>query len=265
MKKTILSILTATALLALSAVSARAQYFDHLGLGITAGIDGFGLELAAPIGNQLQLRLGGSMFPPMMRPHQVFRFEETSDHEMTDVDIEAVPMFGGANLMLDWHPAGIKWFFLTAGMYAGTSKVLTFRNKAPFLEEDDWGTEGIMVGKVFVTTDEKGIAEGTLNVWPVRPYAGIGFGNAIDPAKRVCFNFELGAAFTNGYQVKVTGENIETGTTGVVRLTSADLYTGDVDGDRTDKHNYEDRLVIDKMGKFPVVPMIKFGLYIRLF
>jgi hypothetical protein len=265
MKRILILTAMAALLMVLPSQRASAQYFNHLALGVTAGIDGFGLELAAPIGNQLQLRLGGSMFPPMLRPHHTFRFEETSEHEMADIDLEAVPMFGGANLMLDWHPAGNKWFFITAGMYAGTSKVLTIRNRAPFLDEEDWGHEGIMVGKVFVTTDEKGIAQGTLNVWPVRPYAGIGFGNAINPSKRVCFNFELGAAFTNGYRVKVTGENIETGEVGVVQVSSADLYTGEVDGDRTNKDNYEDKLIIDKMAKFPVVPMVKFGLYIILF
>ena len=48
-------------------------------------------------------------------------------------------------------------------------------------------------------------------------------------------------------------------------MTSSDFYIGEDDGDRTDKNNYEDKLLIDKMGKFPIVPMIKFGLYIRLF
>ena len=265
MKKLVIIPLLAAVLMLLPSHRASAQYFDHLALGVTAGIDGFGLELAAPLGGQFQVRLGGSFFPPMFSPHHNFHFEETKKHEEAEVDVEAVPMFGGANLMFDWHPGGNKWFFVTAGMYAGTSKVLTIRNKAPFLDEEDWGKEGVMIGKVFATTDEKGIAHGSLNVWPVRPYAGIGFGNAINSSKRVCFNVELGAAFTNGYAVKVTGENIETGETGVVRVTSSDLYTGEVDGDRTDKNNYEDKLIIDKMGKFPVVPMIKFGLYIRLF
>ena len=266
MKRTILLTAVAALLMMLPAQRASAQYFNHLALGITAGIDGFGLELAAPLGNQFQMRVGGSFFPPMFRPHHVFHFEETAEHEMADVDVEALPLFGGANLMFDWHPAANKWFFITAGVYAGSSQVLTIRNKRPFLKEEDWGHKGLMIGdNVFASTDEKGIAHGTLNVWPVRPYAGIGFGNAIDPNKRVCFNVELGAAFTNGYQVKVSGENYETGDEGVVRVTSSDFYIGEDDGDRTDKNNYEDKLLIDKMGKFPIVPMIKLGLYIRLF
>ena len=251
MKKTILSILTAAAMLALSAVNARAQYFDHLALGITVGVDGFGLELAAPLGNQFQVRAGYSMLPPMWKPHKVFSLTETASHDKTDVDIEAIVKLGGANLMFDWHPAG-KGFFLTAGMYAGARKVLTVRNREPFLDEEDWGTAGLEIGNVVVTTDEKGIAQANLKVWPVRPYVGLGYGTAIDATKRVGFNVELGTCFTGGYKVYATGTNLETGESGEVHATSSAL-------------NNEDQGIVDKMGKFPILPILKAGLFIRLF
>ena len=251
MKKTILSILTATALLALSAVSARAQYFDHLGLGITVGVDGFGLELAAPLGNQFQVRAGYSMLPPMWKPHKVFSLTETASHDKTDVDIEAIVKLGGANLMFDWHPAG-GGFFITAGMYAGARKILTIRNREPFLDEEDWGSAGLEIGNVVVTTDEKGIAQANLKVWPVRPYVGIGYGNAIKADKRVGFNIELGTCFTGGYKVYATGTNLETGESGEVMATSTAL-------------NNEDKGIVDKMGKFPILPLLKAGIFIRLF
>ena len=250
MKKTILSILMA-ALFALSAVNARAQYFDHLALGITVGVDGFGLELAAPLGNQFQVRAGYSMLPPMWKPHKVFSLTETASHDKTDVDIEAITKLGGANLMFDWHPAG-KGFFLTAGMYAGARKVLTVRNREPFLDEEDWGTAGLEIGNVVVTTDEKGIAQANLKVWPVRPYVGLGYGTAIDATKRVGFNVELGTCFTGGYKVYATGTNLETGESGEVHATSSAL-------------NNEDQGIVDKMGKFPILPILKAGLFIRLF
>ena len=47
MSKLIIFILTVVALAAFPSQHASAQYFDHLALGISAGVDGFGLQLAA--------------------------------------------------------------------------------------------------------------------------------------------------------------------------------------------------------------------------
>ena len=274
MKKIFTLTLMAAALMLLPSQHASAQYFDHLALGVTVGIDGFGLELAAPLGGQFQVRAGYSMLPPMWKPHSVFHLEESKEHNKVDVDLEAITKLGGANLLVDWHPGGNNFFFITAGMYAGSPKILSVRNKAPFLDEEDWGKEGIVINNVMVTTDDKGIVEGSLNVWPVRPYVGLGFGNAINANKRVCFNFELGTCFTKGYTVKVTGENLETFESGTVPVTSADLWKKETAGcsytdadaeARADKNNYEDRLILEKMGKFPLLPVVKFGLYVRLF
>lgn len=252
MKKTIVFSVIAAVLMLLPSQRASAQYFDHLALGVTVGIDGFGLELAAPLGNQFQVRAGYSYLPPMWKPHAVVHLKETTDHNQTDVDIEAITRLGGANLMFDWHPGGNEFFFLTAGMYAGSPKILTVRNRKPFLEEKDWGKEGLVIGDVMVVTDDKGIAEGSLHVWPVRPYVGLGFGNAVNAYKRVGFNVELGTCFTGGYKVKVTGENLETFESGTVVVRSADI-------------DNEDKGILDKMAKFPILPVLKFGLFVRLF
>ena len=251
MRKLIIFILTVVALAAFPSQRASAQYFDHLALGVSAGVDGFGLQLAAPIGNQFQMRAGYACLPPMWKPHAVINLEETKNHSKTVVDIEAVVLFHNANIMFDWHPAG-KGFFITAGAYAGPSKVLTVRNRKPFLDEEDWGTAGLVVGKTMVTTDDKGICRADLKVWPVRPYVGIGYGTPVKADKRVGFNIELGTCFTGGYKVYVTGKNLETLEQGIVRVKSADL-------------DNEDKGIVDKMGKFPILPMLKAGLFIRLF
>jgi len=230
---------------------ASAQYFNHLGLGVTVGIDGFGLELAAPLGGQFQVRAGYSMLPPMWKPHHVFELEETADHSMTSVDIEAIVKLGGGNLMFDWHPGG-KAFFITAGAYAGARRILSIQNKEPFLDEEDWGSAGLKIGDIVVTTDDRGIAQANLKVLPVRPYLGIGVGNAIRADRRVCFNVELGACYTGGYKIMATGTNLQTGESGEVTATSAVL-------------NNEDDGLVDKISAFPVLPLLKMGLYIRLF
>ena len=82
MRKLIIFILTVVALAAFPSQRASAQYFDHLALGISAGVDGFGLQLAAPIGNQFQMRAGYACLPPMWKPHAVINLEETKNQVM---------------------------------------------------------------------------------------------------------------------------------------------------------------------------------------
>lgn len=251
MKKLYTFIILAAALAVLPSFSASAQYFDHLALGLSVGVDGFGLELAAPIGGQFQMRAGYACLPPMWKPHKVFHLAPKPDHEEVDVDIEAFVLFHNANLLFDWHPAG-KGFFFTVGAYAGPSKVMTLRNRKPFLDEEDWGSAGIVLGNTMVTSDDKGEVRAELKVWPVRPYVGFGYGTPVKADKRVGFNVELGTCFTGGYKAYVTGKDLNTGDSGMVRVTSEGL-------------NNEDKGLVDKMGKFPILPMFKAGIFVRLF
>ena len=253
MRKLIIFILTVVALAAFPSQRASAQYFDHLALGISAGVDGFGLQLAAPIGKQFQMRAGYSCLPPMWKPHKSFHFEEGEDHHDAEVDIEALVLFHNANLMFDWHPAG-KGFFFSVGAFAGPSTALTVRNRNQFLAEEDWGTSGIWVGDVLVTSDPNGNVAGKIKIWPVRPYVGFGYGTPVRADKRVGFNIELGTCFTN-YKVSVTGRDYSeygTGELTEVTVTSENL-------------NNEDKGIVDKMRKFPILPMLRFGVFFRLF
>ena len=251
MKKLYAFLIVAAVLTALPSQRASAQYFDHLALGLSVGVDGFGLQLAAPIGNQFQMRAGYACLPPMWKPHAVINLEETANHTKTEVDIEAFVVFHNANIMFDWHPAG-KGFFITAGAYAGPGKVFTVRNRKPFLDEEDWGSAGVVIGNTMVTSDEKGDVRAEIKIWPVRPYVGIGYGTPVRADKRVGFNVELGTCFTGGYKAYVTGKDLYTGDSGVVKVTSEGL-------------NYEDKGIVDKMAKFPILPMLKAGIFIRLF
>lgn len=249
--KKILTLVWVAAALLLSSRNASAQYFDHMALGVTVGIDGLGLEMAAPLGDQVRVRLGYSMLPPIWKPHKVFDINTSDGSGKKPVDVEGIFKMGGANLMVDWHPGGGE-FFVSAGLYAGSKRILEARNKEPFLEESSWGKEGILVGSTVLTTDAKGIAHADLVYLPVRPYVGVGFGDAVKSYKRFGYMVELGACYTGSY--KVTGKGYDTSTfeNGTVRVTSADI-------------DNQDKGVIDFLGKFPVLPILKFGFFVRLF
>ena len=240
----------AACLLLFASQRASAQFFNHLSLGITAGLDGAGLELAAPIGNQFQLRAGYSTLSPIYKYKRHFYLEGLGVNGMSDLDAEVLADLGGANLLADWHPGG-GVFFLTAGLYASKSSIITVRNIAPFLEKEDWGKLGVVAGDKMIVTDDNGFVNLNLDVWPVRPYAGLGIGNAVRPDKRVSFLFELGACYTGGYFIHTYGENTANFERGTLTITSADVGN-------------EDMGIIDYLSTFPVLPLLKFGLFVRL-
>lgn len=255
MKRIIIFSIVAAAFALFPSLNASAQYFDHLALGVNVGVDGFGIQLAAPIGGQFQMRAGYSVLPPMWKPHKVFHVKSESG-DPVDVDIEAIVLFHNANLMFDWHPAG-KGFFFTLGAYAGPRTAFTARNRKPFLDEEDWGSAGVRIGDILATTDANGMVSAKLKVWPVRPYVGFGYGTPVRADKRVGWNVELGTCFTGGYKAYITGKDlVNGGEVSDVRVTSADLVN---DGEQQDKG------LVDKMAKFPILPMLKFGLFFRLF
>ena len=47
----------------LAPAAASAQYFDHLTAGVAVGTDGVSLQVAAPVGEIVELRLNGSWWP----------------------------------------------------------------------------------------------------------------------------------------------------------------------------------------------------------
>ena len=228
-----------------------AQYFNHLSLGVTAGLDGAGLQLAAPLGGQFQVRAGYSMLSPIWKYSQTIDLTRFDVKGVDALDAQVAANLGGANLQIDWHP-GRGVFFFSAGMYASSPNLVTVQNKEPFLEKEDWCTLGVSAGNKMFTTDENGILRLNLTALPVRPYFGLGIGNAVKSDRRVTFMFEFGACYTGGLSLTAMGENTDTFEKGLLPITSADL-------------NNEDMGIIDYMSKIPVLPMLKFGLFVRLF
>ena len=133
--------------------------FTHLDLGVTLGTEGIAIDLAAPIGNYVQMRLGFAYMPrfekkvsfqaqvgdtpeprydengnpilgPDGKPIQT-KFDKMSAM-MTDltgfkvdeyIDMMATPTFWNAKLLFDVFPFKEKKWFFTAGIYVGPARV----------------------------------------------------------------------------------------------------------------------------------------------
>lgn len=133
--------------------------FTHLDLGITLGTDGIALDLAAPIGDYVQMRVGFAYMPrfekkvsfqaqigdtPEPRYHEdgtpildengkpiQTRFDkmaalmaDLTGYKVDEyVDMMAVPTFWNGKILFDVFPFQKKNWFFTAGIYVGPARV----------------------------------------------------------------------------------------------------------------------------------------------
>lgn len=140
-------------LVALAALPLRAQYFNHLDLGVSLSSTGLGVELKAPVGQYVDLRAGIS-YMPRFRFNSEYsilvggegstglsesRFDKAATmlHDLTGYDVDSqIGMTKQLRLwnfqfLVDVKPIPTyKQFHLTVGFYAGPSRVAKAFNVA---------------------------------------------------------------------------------------------------------------------------------------
>lgn len=260
--KRILILLAALAvsLLSLSANAQDGQFFNHVGLGFTAGVDGVGVEAVVPASSLLQIRAGYSIFP--------FKYDKTLNlgtvHRDSgyDLNFSNVPVTGNiwkgglGKVMLDIYPIKDVPFRIIAGAFVGSGKLVAVKaDLHSAVHPEDYRT-GIRFRDVSFSTDENGYGYVDACVMKVLPYLGIGYGRALNVNKRVGFGVELGAMYTGGIKFQTynyaNSSNVQTSV-----LTSSTFAD--------DSGKLRDRGLIDKVSRIPVLPMLKLGVYFRLF
>ena len=256
-----LPILIALLLTALSSARAQdRQWVNHLALGITAGVDGAGLELAVPFSPYVQLRTGYSIFPYSIKK----TLDLADDFKEQGLDFGAVPVFatvwkgGTGKVFLDIFPGRKTGFRITVGAYIGPGKVFHgYGDLREHLEEDDYATRVMTYNTFSFTTDTRGYVQVDGLMKNVAPYVGVGYGRAIKPDSRLRFSVDLGGIITGGLKVQTYNysENIKGEP---VVLHSSDLKDPK-DGRQRDKG------WIDRVTKFPFVPVLKLNVYFLLF
>lgn len=253
------------AVLALCMQTAFAQndkmLFNHLSVGVTAGIDGLGLELALPASPSWQIRGGYALLPFTYRKDLnlgKLTIKEISD---TEFDLTHVPFSlsvwkgGTGHLLADYFP-GRTAFRITAGAFAGPGTLAVGQLDArSFIEPKDYKTSAGIRG-FHASTDENGFINLDARVWKVLPYLGIGFGRAMPSGKPVSFTFDLGVAYTGGIRLNVYDYSNPS------KVQTCEVHSTDLvlaDGTQLDKG------IVDKVCGIPVLPMMRIGLHIRLF
>lgn len=263
--KRIFTLFLALALSA-SGISAFAQEQDkqlanHLALGITLGLDGVGLEAALPITPYVQARAGYSIFPyTFKRPINLGNVEIGGETKSLDnIPFAATIWKGGTGkLLFDIYPGRRTPFHFTVGLYIGSGKFLHAQaDISRVLDPSDYATLAFTYDKITVSTDPKGVVNLDNKMGNVIPYVGIGVGRAVRPGSRVSVGFDLGALITGRTRFQTYNYvNLEGKAQPVVL--SSELLADE-------QGNYRDGGWINKLTSFPVLPMLKLNVFIRLF
>ena len=180
--------------------------FDHLSAGFTFGMTGFGIDVAAPVTEYLQVRAGYNFFDGFKHKEDIDYRAKGQPTKKTEV--EGKSYVGTAKLLLDIFPFKNSMFHFTTGFYLGKEEVLKAENTIPVYAFDPG--EGLVIGDYIVGFDQDGIAKATIKVNKFRPYVGLGFGRAV-PRKRFGVSGDLGVMFWGKPKLyeKQTGMDLE--------------------------------------------------------
>lgn len=249
------------------------KYFNHMGIGVNFGIlNGIGADIAFPLGGCFQIRGGYSFIPSSISYKKAFDLGEHavngSPRSFDNVTLEIKPGVSTARAFLDFFPGRRTPFHFTVGAYYGVgsnSFVDIVADLRGTLDPDEYGTAYIEFEDTTdpsktarVSTDKKGF----LNVafrpkQEIRPYVGIGWGRGANLKRRVSVSFEIGALYVKGLGIEVYDYD----------KNAHYITSGMTDGKDTVENPLSGRHmhIIDDLGKFPVLPMMKFGINVRLF
>lgn len=197
-------LLTLTFMAILFTWNMEAQVFDHLAVGAGTGLDATNIEIAAPIGNHVQLRLG---YGTALGLGYTLR-GDNGVWVKVHPDVEGSPEIrvpmkfslarNDARLLANIYISDKSDFHFTVGAYLGSGSI--FRAVVKDLPQE-YTTEGVDLGGHIVKAVDNRIAMeirayglGSGN-FAVFPYAGIGFGRPVDRNRQVSFSVDLGAAY----------------------------------------------------------------------
>ena len=292
MKKRILIALTAVFAIGFTASAQNDKnIFNHLNVGVSVGTDGIGFDVAAPIGNYVQVRAGASFMPGIKinadidytykdenRPEKKdsWYWVDPSDHSKgVAKDKNKTAKAQGKikktdfKLLFDFYPIKSSSFHLTAGAYIGGKSVFDIYTKEPLDllpgDIENGGYEIDNTGRTF-HTNKDGNVEARIHVNSFKPYLGIGFGRVVNQKKLVSVNCDIGVQFWGKPKVEIWQEPRNAGElSGWVELKKED-FDEQVDkyGDHREK-NKDGYKALNAIGKVKVYPVLNLRVGFRAF
>lgn len=298
MKKIGFLLMTALMLVAVSPL-AQAQeenddnmLFNHMSIGVDWGLLGrVGADVALPVTNMLNMRVGfntmGLFFAaargtaddilakqnPDLKGIDIANLKADIDVDYHDngmdidkVNLSLTPSLTNAELLFDFFPARKSTFHITAGAFFAFNPLLHAVGSAvnasgqPGIPKSDWASTRFYG----LSTDTNGqvLADIKYGLNYVKPYVGIGFGRPVAMDRRVGFVFDLGVYVIGG--LHLYSYDYTSGSPKAVEINEAWLNQNP-DIKENVKLNQEVLDAINIANGFPVLPMMRFSLFVRLF
>jgi len=242
----------ALALFSLSAQAQETEYglFDHLGVGISAGTDGLGFDLAAPITDWVAVRAGMSITSFIKYKKNDVKIDSKSSTIKDKVDVEGKLNTNDFKVLFDFYPAKSSSFHLTAGAFLGSKKAVKIYTTEPLVSDPkDYGTAGIVLGDHRFTSGKDGKVEANVEVAGFRPYVGFGFGRAIPKKSRVSLSCDFGVKIWGKPEVWAWERTPGTTVNDPDWMRYTKLEKSDIDNDRGEDA-YD---IIEKISVYPVI------------
>lgn len=198
---------------------AGCQDTGRFALSGKAGTLGVGPELTTKLATDINVRVGFNTFDL-----------DFDDEEIDDVKYDLGIDLSSVSALVDWHIFDDP-FRISGGF-------ISMHNK---IDLDARLNESVEIGNTIYTPAQIGTLNGSLDIDGLSPYVGIGWGNPFAGNRRWGFTLDLGLAFTDSPDVKLSS-------TGIV--TSADLEK-------------ERRDIEDDFDSLRFYPVISLGLFFR--
>ena len=213
MKKIIM--LLAISLLPFAGASAQKSlgYFNTFGLGLSAGTEGWGANIAAPIGNHFDISVGFDKMPAIKVKGDIkidksvgdLTYPDGTPFRIREVKVEGNIGRTTGHVRLDYYPFNRSSFFIAAGFSFGGDQLIKLKGHNDDIADyyQKWLDYGKRYEDVKINLDldeyalpvsKNGDVDGYAKVSGFRPYVGLGVGRLV-PKSRLAFRVELGAQF----------------------------------------------------------------------
>ena len=276
MKKLFTVLFAATVIAMPQAFSQDKQVFNHMSLGVNVDfLNGIGVDLAMPIGRNIQFRAGYSTLDPILGSVVIEGNKlgainadfpvgyQSGSMDIDKLNLQGAAKYSHAELLFDIFPSKTASFHFTVGAWFAMSPLLHAEGKAlnssggNGIPQSDWANTSFFE----ITTNNQGavIADLQFGLNTVKPYVGLGFGRPVSLERRVGFNFDLGLLVTGGlhlYSYDFSGSSPK-------RIELNSDWINKYEDIRDNMGSYTQYL--DLVNAFPVWPAMRFSLFIRLF
>lgn len=204
-------------------MSTDAEFLKQLSVSFSLGTNGFGVEAVTPLSDKVNVRAGLDYWPAIMKVKNE-KLNVNDGNLIRKIgytpkyDVDFSPKLFHGHALIDFYPSKESSFHFTAGFYVGSGNIQAdgnLRNPQtgeksvllPEFQEEGWPN-------LNVEQYNLNIDDGTLNVdirmgKTIKPYLGIGFGNAITKDQRLGFNLDMGIIYQGDYTIRQFGKEAD--------------------------------------------------------